>query len=620
MTNIPSLPGCYLMKDDNDRILYIGKSKNLKSRVRSYFRNNNELSPRIALMIRQVFDIEYIVTDTESEALNLESNLIKANQPYFNILLKDDKKYPYICITWSEEYPRIFITRRRRERKHKDKYYGPYVDVTSLRNTLRVIKKSFPIRQRLRPLYKEKTCLNYSIGRCPGVCQNIINPEEYQQTIKRIAMIFQGRTEELRKILEDKMYSFSDKLEYEKANIIKQQLEGISKLTYSQKITDPDSTINRDVIASASNATITCFQIFQIRSGKLVARLGYTLDTNGLLIPDLLQKVIQEHYSKLDSVEIPGELLLSDLVTHKEIVEEWLSELSNRKVRVIIPKRSNKARLINLVERNAQIELTRLNLGIEMSRASLEEIVDLFDLPFLPKRIEGYDISHIQGSNAVGSQVVFINGVPAKNNYRKYIIKDSKVKIGHSDDYISIQEVILRRFRKWSMYKQQGGSFESIRKSPASILDSELYNDFPDLILIDGGKGQLSAAQKALKKLDLEEEIKICSLAKKNEEIFVPSVDSPLDSSKDDPGVKLLRRIRDEAHRFAISFHRDRRSSQLKRSQLSEIPGMGSKRIKLLLENFNSIQAVGMATKKQLLDVPGLGVELVDEIWNYFHK
>ncbi len=617
---IPALPGCYIMKDNYERILYIGKSKSLRSRVSSYFRQKSGLSPRISLMVRQIFDIEYIITDNENEALTLESNLIKKNKPYYNILLKDDKKYPYLCITWSDSYPRIFITRRRRNRHIKDRYYGPYVDVTLLRNTLNVIKKVFPIRQRLRPLYKDKTCLNYSIGKCPGVCQELVSVEDYRETIKRISMIFQGRTEELNSILHSRMLAYSSKLEYEKANEVKLQIEGLNKLNESQKITDPDSSINRDIIAFASNEIITCVQLFQIRSGKIIGRLAFSADTSNHSPSNVIRRVIEEHYSEIDPVEIPSEIIIETSFDHIHLIEEWLSELKANKVRLYTPKRNIKARLVDLVKKNAEVELKRLSQGIEKASESLDELSILLDLPRKPRRIEGYDISHIQGSDAVGSQVVFVDGLPARHHYRKYKIKSEAIKVGYNDDYLAIGEVIKRRFRRLSNYKKEGILISDLMNHKASVFDPLIVQDFPDLVMIDGGKGQLNSALKALSELNLENDIRLCSLAKKREELFVPGQSKAISSSKEDTGLLLLRRLRDEAHRFAISFHRDRRSKGIRRSELSEIPGVGPKRIKVLLEHFQSMQAIRMASKDQLSKVEGLGNELANIIWSYFNN
>ena len=612
LSEIPRSSGCYLFKDNDGTLLYIGKSKSLKNRVSSYFNNYKELSPRLSLMVRQITEIEIILTDSEFEALNLESNLIKTNKPYFNILLTDDKKYPYVCITWSEKFPRIFITRRRRNRNNQDRYYGPYVDVGLLRSTLFLIKKIFPLRQSKlsKSFYREIT----------GVDLDKISSEEYKKIIKQASMIFQGRNEDLVKLLQNKMQFFSDELQFEKAAKIRDQIEGLKLLTESQKISIPDSSINRDIFGIISKNNISSIQIFQMRAGKLVGRIGYNQEIRDFSEEEILQKVLEEHYINVDNVEIPKEILIQFEFTNKKILEEWLSDIKKSKVKLLTPKRNKKFKTIELVIKNAKLELDRILNGVEENQLALDDLTKILDLGVSPKRIEGYDISHIQGSDPVASQVVFIDGLPSKQNYRKYLIKDNDVFLGHSNDYASIQEVIYRRFRKWSRFKKDGGDFSEIFNNKISALDNSLLSDWPDLVMIDGGKGQLKSAINALEKLDLIEEVNICSLAKKNEEIFVPGISKPLDTEINQKGLLLLRRVRDEAHRFAVSFHRNKRSSRMKRSQLNEIPGIGASRIRDLLEHFKSIEAIRIASIEDLLLVKGLGKNMAEEIFKYFHE
>ena len=619
LKDIPNDPGCYLMKDGEDRLLYVGKSKKLRNRVRSYFRSGNELSPRISLMVRQVADIELIVTDNESEALTLESNLIKSHQPYFNVLLKDDKKYPYVCITWGDKYPRIFLTRKRRQRQLKDKYYGPYVDVYLLRQTLFSIKKLFPLRQRRIPLYKDRTCLNYSIGRCPGVCQEEISSEDYKNTLKRVEMIFQGRTDELRILLEKQMISFSESLKFEEAGSVRDQLKGIDRLYESQKMIIPDSSVCRDIIAMASEENISSVQIFQMRSGKLIGRLGYFSDNSNFNSSQILQQVIENHYSNVDPVEIPSEILVQHQLVNNILISDWLSEIKKQKVNINVPKRSRKAEIIKLVEKNANLELQRIKQSHDKNLVELDDLTNILDLENIPKRIECYDISHIQGSDAVASQVVFIDGIAARQHYRRYKIKSPNIKIGHSDDFESMAEVITRRFRRWARFKEEGGDIDALLSNESSVLDNLNLNDWPDLVVIDGGKGQLSSVVATLEDLKLDQNLNVISLAKKREEVFIPKVKQSLVTESNQPGMLLLRRLRDEAHRFAITFHRQKRSQRMKRSQLNEIPGLGPQRIKLLLEHFRSIEAIQMATFSELSSTPGLGRSTAVVIRNYFH-
>ena len=620
LSEIPKSSGCYLFKDIDNNLLYIGKSKTLRNRVSSYFNNYAELSPRLSLMVRQITEIEIIVTDSEYEALNLESNLIKTNKPYFNILLKDDKKYPYLCITWSEQYPRIFITRKRRNRNNFDRYYGPYVDVGLLRKTLFIIKKIFPLRQRPRPVYKDRTCLNYSIGRCPGVCQEIISSEDYKKTMKQVSMIFQGRNDDLEVFLERKMNQYSNDLEFENAAKIRDQIVGLKLLTESQKISIPDSSINRDIFGIVSENNISSIQIFQMRSGKLIGRIGYTQKIDNSDETEILQRVLEEHYINVEGVEIPSEILLQFNLPKHNTIEEWLSELRQKKVKLIIPKRNKKFETVEMVLKNAKLELERILNGIQDNESAIEDLTQILELTNQPRRIEGYDISHIQGTDPVASQVVFIDGIPSKQNYRKYKIKDPNIFIGHSDDFASIYEVIYRRFKKWSKFKIDGGDISSLQDKKKSTLENDLLTDWPDLIMIDGGKGQLNAALKALTQLDLHEEVNICSLAKKNEEIFIPGFSKSLDTDQNQKGLLLLRRVRDEAHRFALSFHRNKRSTRMNRSQLSQIPGLGPSRIKDLLEHFNSIDAIRIASREELSKVKGLGMHSANDIYNYFNE
>ncbi len=620
LSEIPKSSGCYLFKDIDNNLLYIGKSKKLRSRVSSYFNNFSDLTPRLSLMVRQITEIEIIVTDSEYEALNLESNLIKTNKPYFNILLKDDKKYPYLCITWSEKYPRIFITRRRRNRNSLDRYYGPYVDVGLLRRTLFTIKKIFPLRQRPRPVYKDRTCLNYSIGRCPGVCQEVISSDDYKKIMKQVSMIFQGRNDDLEIFLQKKMLQFSNNLDYENAAKIRDQISGLKLLTESQKISIPDSSINRDIFGIVSEKNVASIQIFQMRSGKLIGRIGYSQKLNNEDENLILQKILEEHYMNVEAVEIPSEILIQYNLPKQATIEDWLTELRKKKVKILIPKRNKKHETVEMVLKNAKLELDRILNGIQDNESSIEDLAQILELSEQPKRIEGYDISHIQGSDPVASQVVFIDGIPSKQHYRKYKIKDPNVFVGHSDDFASIYEVIHRRFKKWSRFKKSGGDFSILNDKTNSKLDSELLSDWPDLIMIDGGKGQLNAAIKALKDLNLEEEVTICSLAKKNEEIFIPGFTKSLDTDENQKGVLLLRRVRDEAHRFALSFHRDKRSKRMNRSQLSQISGLGPSRIRELLEHFKSIDAIRIASKEDLSKVKGLGKNSVNDIYEYFNE
>ena len=600
---IPPEPGVYLMRDRSDRIIYIGKSRKLRSRVRSYFREGNHKSHRTATMVQQVTEIEFIVTDTEAEALALEANLIKQHQPYFNVLLKDDKKYPYICITWSEDYPRIFITRKRQLGNAQDKFYGPYTDTGLLREILSISKRIFALRQRRQPLFKDRPCLNYDLGRCPGVCQQLISPAEYRKTVEKVAMIFQGRTQELIDILTAQMQTAAEALNFELAARIRDQISGLKSLTADQKVSLPDDTVSRDALALASDKERACIQLFQIRAGKLVGRLAFVANSHAE--PGaILQRVLEEHYQPADAVEIPTEILVQYDLPDGEILADILTQRKGRKVTISVPQRQTKAELIEMVQRNAEYELQRMQKLGDRHHEAMADLAAILNLPDLPHRMEGYDISHIQGSNAVGSQVVFIDGLPGKQHYRHYKIKNPTVTTGHSDDFASLAEVIHRRFRQYSADPQ---------------LPRVGNPDWPDLIMIDGGKGQLSAVVAVLREMNLLADLRVVSLAKQREEIFLPGQSQPLETDAEQPGIQLLRRLRDEAHRFAVSFHRQQRSEQFKRSRLDEIPGLGHHRQKQLLGHFRSVDYIRQATLTQLAEVPGIGPRLAQEIYNYFH-
>ena len=679
LKEIPAVPGVYLMRDESDRILYIGKSKKLRNRVRSYFRESQNLSPRIAMMVQQVREIEFIATDTEAEALALEANLVKQHQPYFNVLLKDDKKYPYLCITWSEEYPRIFITRKRRAGSAKDRYYGPYVDTGALRSTLHLIKRIFPLRQRPQPLFKDRPCLNYDIGRCVGVCQGLTSPEEYRKIIQKVAMIFQGRTQELLDLLAPQMEQAAEDLNFETAARIRDQIKGLQSLSAGQKVSLPDDTVSRDAIALAADTQLACVQLFQIRAGQLVGRLGFMAEIpsqpragtgapplqaggqelsqslvkdgqelselslssppwqggerGGVEAGAILQRVLEEHYQNVESVEIPSEISVQYELPEAEILADWLSNRKGRKVTILTPQRQTKAELIEMVERNAEYELARMQRLSDRNSQAMEDLAEILDLPEVPRRIEGYDISHIQGSDAVASRVVFIDGLPANQHYRHYKIKNPEIKSGHSDDFASLAEVIGRRFRGLKEEESSATDFITDRTNKEEEFSdlgkskkisnlssvSRTISDKPDLIMIDGGKGQLSAVVAVLREMNLLEELRVVSLAKQREEIFLPGESLPLPTNSEQPGVQLLRRVRDEAHRFAVSFHRDRRSERMKRSRLDEIPGLGHHRQKQLLAHFRSIDYLRLATPEQLAEVSGIGPRLAQQVYDYFH-
>ena len=435
------------------------------------------------------------------------------------------------------------------------------------------------------------------------MCQQLITPEEYRKTVQKVAMVFQGRTQELIEILTIQMEKAAEALNFESAARIRDQIAGLKSLTAQQKVSLPDDTVSRDAIALAGDEQLAYIQLFQIRAGQLVGRLAFVADAHAE--PGaILQRVLEEHYQTADAVEIPTEILVQHELPEAEILADVLTQRKGRKVTILAPQRQTKAELIEMVERNAQYELQRMQKLGDRNQQAMQDLAAIVDLPDLPHRIEGYDISHIQGSNAVASQVVFIDGLPAKQHYRHYKIKNPTVTAGHSDDFASLAEVIQRRFRKY-------------------IEDPQLQRagnpDWPDLVMIDGGKGQLSAVVAILQEMNLLEDLRVVSLAKRREEIYLPGESQPLETDAEQSGVQLLRRLRDEAHRFAVSFHRQQRSDKLKRSRLDEIPGLGHHRQKLLLGHFRSVDYIRQATPAQLAEVPSIGPRLAQEIYNYFH-
>ena len=493
------------------------------------------------------------------------------------------------------------------------------MDVGLLRRTLALVKRVFPLRQRPQPLYRDRTCLNYDIGRCPGVCQRMISPGDYAATLRKVAMVFQGRSDELLQLLKQQMQRYAERLDFENAALVRDQLRGLETLTADQKVSVPDSTVSRDAIAMAANDRLACVQLFQVRGGKLVGRLGYTADAQAAAPGTILQRVLEEHYRHVDPIEIPQEVCVQHPLPETELLAAWLMEQRRRKVQILTPLRRQKADLIELVERNASFALQRVQRSSDQQQLALDDLAQLLELDQPPRRIEGYDVSHIQGSDAVASQVVFVDGLAARQHYRRYRLQSRSIYSGHSDDFMAMAEVMRRRFRRWARAKAEGQSITRIRRSHQSVLTGEGFSDWPDLVVIDGGKGQLATVMEALRELALDSELTVCALAKQREQVFRPGAADPLASEPDQLGLLLLRRLRDEAHRFAVSYHRQQRKERMKRSRLSEVPGLGPRRVGDVLNHFRSIGAIQMASMEQIAEVDGIGPELARQIWTFFH-
>ena len=417
-------------------------------------------------------------------------------------------------------------------------------------------------------------------------------------------MIFQGRTEELVQRLDTQMKLYSTQLKFEQAAQIRDRIEALQELNINQKVVLPNDTVSRDVIALASDNSCTCIQLFQIRGGRLIGRLGFFADNISGTLGSILQRVLEEHYWQVEPIEIPNEVVVQYELPKVDVFTDWLKNKKGKKVTVTVPKKQQKIEIINLVQRNAAYELEKTQKDMEQNLSSLQDLTTILNLKNIPYRIEGYDISHIQGSNAVASQVVFINGIPAQQSYRHYKIKNTAIGIGHSDDFACLAEVIGRRFNSYRNLK---------------IEDLLKLDDYPNLVLIDGGKGQLSAVVKILKEMKLFPLLEVISLAKKNEEIFVPGNSNALITNSEQPGLKLLRKVRDEAHRFAINYHRQQRLKYSRSSQLDDIPGLGFQRQKELLSFFHSVDYIREASVESLRKAPGIGYSLAREIYEYFH-
>ncbi len=597
LATLPTSAGVYLMRDESSEVLYVGKAKNLRNRVRSYFQPGHDHSPRIAIMVGKIFDFEIILTDTEAEALVLEDNLIKSHRPRYNVLLKDDKQYPYVCITWSEEYPRLFVTRRRSGGHPDDRYFGPYTDSGALHSTLALFKKIFPLRQRNGAVFKDRPCINYELGRCPGICQRLISPQEYRAIVKQVQMVLQGRTTELAHEIEVQMAAAAEALNYEHAARLRDRLQGLNQLAGHQKITVPDSSVSRDAIALAADEQIVSIQLFQVRAGKLIGRLAFTSNNLGEEPGLLLQRALEEHYRACTPEELPLEVLTQYPLPEADILRAWLAEKKGRKVEIHCPQRQMKAELIEMVARNAEAELQRLARFSRRQEKALLHLAETLELPSVPRRMECYDISHIQGTDTVASRVVFIDGVPAKQHYRHYKIRDPRIQAGRPDDFASMAEVIGRRFARAA---------------------DQPETDLPDLIVIDGGKGQLSAARAVMEEMGYND-ISTIGLAKRLEEIFLPGRSDAIMLEAGHPSLYMLQRIRDEAHRFAVTFHRDLRGKRMIHSSIDDIPGVGPAKRKILLDHFRSVPVLEQASLEEIAKVPGIGLRLGQQVYAYFH-
>lgn len=541
---MPKLPGCYQYFDKNNEIIYIGKAKNLYNRVNSYFMGDKSDSVKLSVMVPQIERIECIVVNSEIEALILENELIKKYKPKYNILLKDDKKFPYFLIT-KEDYPRITVVRKANKNPLKGKYYGPYTDSRAMYATLEVINKLFPIKKCTTPKYKTRPCLYYDIGQCLAPCQNKVSPEEYQKLIKNVELFLSGKRKELIKTLKKEMENASKNFEFEKALLYRNSINDIEKTMEKQSVVFKSTSINYDYIGISNSSNLICISILQIRQGRLINKKDFSFSQilqNKTDINEIIESTIREYYIILNDEELPSKIILDETFDEVELYKKWLSLRRNADVDIVKAKTSTDKEMLKIAKKNADFNLEQLKLKeLNQIQNDYNEvgsyIQEKLKLTKFPHTIECYDISHIQGTNTVASGVYFENGQPKKSMYRKYKLKT--IQKGEVDDFKSMREILSRRFKR----------IKSGKINP------------PDLIIIDGGKGQLSSVIAMMKEFELK--LNIVSLAKREEEVFLPSQSNPVIFAKNSPALHLFQRIRDEAHRFAITFHRQQRSKTM---------------------------------------------------------
>jgi excinuclease ABC subunit C len=611
LNNLPTKPGCYLMKDAKGKIIYIGKAKRLRNRVRSYFTSAPENDPKTLRMRERIDDIDFIVTESEIQALILEETLIKQHQPRFNIMLKDDKRYPYIRVAWQDDFPRVETTRR--IGKDGSRYFGPYAAMWAVQNTLRVLRKAFPYLTCDRDItgQDERACLFWDIKLCSAPCIGKASSEEYRAMIKELMDVLSGKSEHVIRRLLSEMDSASEALNFERAAVLRDQLKAIEYITQRHRAVSPKMT-DHDVIALARDNNDTVVQILFIRNGKLIGSDSLKLDNaDGEPDTEVLSQFITQFYGRTN--EVPRELILPGQVAEARIIESWLSNKRNSsKVQITVPKRGNKRDLIKMAEENAGEAMRMMKAQYEADSVKQEEALSELQaelgLPRVPNRIECYDISTTQGTAIVASRVLFLRGVAKKNEYRRFNI--NTVTHAGSDDYQSMREALTRRFKRYVAAVENPTA-----QVPGKADRDETWRLLPDLLMLDGGKGQLNVAIEVLEEFGLTDKVPVASLAKQFEEIYRPGSTKPIILPRRSPALYLVQRIRDEAHRFAITAHRKRRNKMGMASRLETIPGIGPKKRKTLLKAFgNSIDDVRKASIEELTAVKGITLELAETI------
>ncbi len=598
LNSLPTKPGVYLLKDAKGDILYVGKAASLRHRVRSYFGTPLALSPKHQRMVRKVCDFEFFVTDSEQEAILLECNLIKKFRPRYNVRLKDDKTFPYLKINTNEDWARIYITRRLEE--DGSRYFGPFASAGSIRKTTNLLRKLFPFRTCTRTITGKdpRPCIDYDIHRCLGPCIGAVSKEEYKRVIKQVILFLEGKQEQVVRELKVKMERAAENLEFEQAAILRDQINAVERVIERQKI----SSVTRgdqDVIAFARSKDQAHVEVFFIRSGKLIGREHFVLEgTQDEKPTQIMTSFVKQFYGS--APYIPSLILLQTPLDDMDVIREWLQTKRGGGVKLQVPRRGEKKRLVDMVAENARQGLEQLRLkqltAPDAIATALEELQQRLDLPRLPKRVECYDISDIGGTQAVGSMVVFEDGRPKPSHYRRFRIRT----VSGADDYAMVQEVLTRRFKRAGESKGKDDTWAII----------------PDLVLIDGGRGHLNAALEAIRKAGVDF-IPTASIAKEEEHVFRPDAQEPIILPPTSPALYLLQRIRDEAHRFALGYHQRVRKGEAIASALDAVPGIGPKRKKALLRRFGSVRVIKEAPVEEIASVAGMTKSLAERVKEY---
>ncbi len=631
LENLPLKPGVYLHKNSQNKVIYVGKAINLRSRVRSYFHKSANHSPKTQRLVLEIADIEFIVTDSELEALLLENTLIKKYQPRYNVQLKDDKRYPFIKIHWQDDFPRVTTTRRLSD--DGARYYGPYTASWAAYQTLDVVRKIFPYLTCTRVINgkDKRACLYYHIGRCAAPCIGAINREEYRQIMDNLGNFLNGNIEPVVTDLQGQMEDASEALNFERAAKLRDQIKAITQVVEKQKVITTDM-VDKDVIAFAKADNEACVQLFFIRGGKLVGRDYFILEGSAdEEDSEIMTSFLKQFYDQATTV--PPKIILPEEVDELMIIRDWLRGKRGAEVTIEVPRQGEQKALLDMVAQNATETLTHLRAlwAADESKQTeaLTELQQALDLPEPPVRIECYDISTLQGTNTVGSMVVFAKGVPQKSDYRRFKIQT----VGQQDDFASMQEMLRRRFKR-AKTKDFGlgiGDFglgdEKIQNPKSKIQNgdnpkSKIQNPespnswllMPNLIIVDGGKGQLSAALAVLDDFELRDAVPIVGLAKREEELFLPGRSDGVMLPRNSQALFLVQRIRDEAHRFGVTYHRQLRSKNSFHSTLDDIPGIGAKRRQALLRKFGSLEAIRQASIEELAAVSGMNRKIAEKL------